>query len=282
MAVIRPTFKVERILLANVFIDFGYQRETRTDFIEQNVAEFRPELVNCPILSLRKDGRYAVIDGGHRYLMMKELGIEEWDFIVHTGLSVKEEADMFVEMNFRRNSVRPYERYKAMIAAGVPLALALRKVVEEEGYFISSSAAGENDIGAIASLEEVFLVLPHETPTTAARHYEVRKWITTSDMAGPDLLSKTLRVIRKAWFERDSWPQAKSGNVIRGVARFLAANPGVTEKEMVRVLGYGDPLLIQQESRLLQKPGAGSGKGRPVEAVITRLYAQHGNKNMLS
>jgi hypothetical protein len=276
-------FSVQAVKLSDMFIDFGYQRETRGQFVVTNASDdtFRPDLVHVLTLSKRADGRYAIVDGGHRYLMLMERGIAEWTAVVYENLSYDDEADLFVELNFRRNSVRPYERHRAMIEAKVPMALALRACAEDEGFVIAASANGENAIGAISSLEEVFLVAKHEAGTTFQRHVEVRKWITTSETEGPDLLRKTLASLREAWSDRDSWAQGKAGNMIRGVARFLAKHPNVTVEEMALVLRHSDPLSVQQEARHLQKPGAGSGKGRPVETVVERLYKKHGDARLL-
>lgn len=277
----KPNFKVEEVALDNMFVDFTYQRPTRTQFVQEKVESFRPELVNVLVVSKRKDGRCAVVDGGHRYMIMRELGIPSWLSAIHEKLSMDAEADMFVEVNFARNSVRPYERFTAMIEAKIPMALALRDCVAGEKLSIATTAVGEHNISAIASLEEVFLRLKQEATTSNQRHHEVRNWAPGSNGDGAELLGKTLGSLRDAWSERDGWTQAKAGSMVRGVARFLVRYPLVTQKEMSLVLKHSDPLRVQLDARALQKPGAGTGKGRPVELVIETLYKKHGNKDLM-
>lgn len=269
--------------VADCFVDFGYQRPVSKAFVAHMVREWDPMLAGALIVNRRKSGKYAVLDGSRRLHAIQQVGTPDIWALVYEGLPYRKEAELFVEYNFVRGNVSPYIRHRAEVEARLPFAMALREIASNEGFEIKPSISGETAISCIMTLEDVLLVRTREAGAPGWRMVKERQnWLTMAQVDGPELLRRTLGAIREGWRERDNtWPQAKTGAMVRGIARFLAANPRVGVDALAKALIHKDPVVVQDEARQLQAPGAGSGKGRPVEVVITRLYNKHGDRALL-
>ena len=75
-----------------------YQRIIKPEKIKEMVADWKPNSVGTPEVSFR-DGVYWLIDGNHRRVAATQLGLTHLYCKVHTGLTIQEEAKMFVTMN---------------------------------------------------------------------------------------------------------------------------------------------------------------------------------------
>jgi hypothetical protein len=137
-------------------IDHSYQRaldEPRVNAMSKNFDETR---VGVPVLSMRKDGTYVVLDGQHRFESMRRAGLHEMKILceVHNGLSPREEAELFLKLNGGRKSPRVFDKYRARIKACEPFAVEFTRIVESVGLRIGQ-APGKHTVCAIQSVESV-------------------------------------------------------------------------------------------------------------------------------
>jgi hypothetical protein len=251
------------VKLEDCFIDESYQRPTLPHWITNIVEHFDPKLVGTIVVSQRKQGRNAVIDGQQRKLALEQLGFETVPAIVHVGLSVQAEAKLLATLNTWRKDVQPWHRYRALRVARDKEVIAVDKLLAAQSLQMGSSASPEDQIAC---------------PDTLLAIYRSDNDVVRSNaLTGPVVLERTMEAIRLAWRGTTiTWPQGKSSAMIRGVARWVSVNPNIPAKALALALKTTEPAVIQQGAKQLQSGGAGSGKGRKIEAVIETLYKKHG------
>jgi hypothetical protein len=88
-------------------------------WVSQLARNFDPTNVGTLVVSLRADGTAVVIDGQHRKLAAVDALRPDFEFHcdVRYGLTVPEEAALFLELNKRRN-VSPVDHYQKAVVAG--------------------------------------------------------------------------------------------------------------------------------------------------------------------
>lgn len=69
-------------------------------------------------VNYRNDGYFYVIDGQHRREACLMRGIDTLICVVYVGLTIKEEADIFVDGNTNSSKPNPYDTFKANICRG--------------------------------------------------------------------------------------------------------------------------------------------------------------------
>jgi hypothetical protein len=102
----------------------GYQRDpfSRSRWIDQRVPQFSEALCRPGEVSARDDGTYAAIDCGGRWLMSQRAGLTHMVCRIHTGLSRREEAQLFSEFDSEVYKLRSVETFLAQLIAGEPIA----------------------------------------------------------------------------------------------------------------------------------------------------------------
>lgn len=199
---------------SDIGIDASYQRdldESRVDAMAENFDQSR---TGVPVLSIRKDGTYVVLDGQHRLAAMRQAGLEGIKILceVHNGLSPAEEAELFLKLNNGRKPVGAHDKYKARMVAKEPVALEFTRIIESLGLRIGR-APGKNTICAIEAVESVH-----------RRHRN---------------LEVTLSVLKR-WGRGDV--AVFDGNLIRDMSRFLMDHSAdVDADELVAKLDRIDP-----------------------------------------
>lgn len=125
------------IRLGDLFIDPAYQRDLDRARVERYAqAGFDQSLFQPLVVSLRADGRIAVIDGSHRHALVVMLG---WDddkripCVVMTGLTLVEEAELFVQLQRQRRPLSAYDLFKADLTSRDPEAVSMQAVLQELG-----------------------------------------------------------------------------------------------------------------------------------------------------
>lgn len=203
-------FSVKLIPLEKVFAhmaeDGGYQRPVVENFVRDLALRFDERLVGTIDVSERRDGRYAVIDGLQRSEAMRRVGKTSCYASVYEGLDLKQEATLFFHKNKDRRPVHPYYEFMARVTAEDPVALDIKRIVEQAELEIAvQGGAGlpqyhgtrDRNVTAVRAVEDVY-----------AYDTEVRA----------ECLSPTLGVITRNWIgRRDSL----SVNLIRGLGRIF-------------------------------------------------------------
>lgn len=228
--------------VAGIVVDPRYQRQPSTLTIDRIAADYRVELAGAIEVSHREDGHYVVLDGQQRVLGARKAGVQYIRAIVHTGMSLEDEARRFVELNTLRTKPKTLAIFHAKITAGDAVARQIVDIVESEGMTVArheGSHATKNAavITATGSLETIY------------------------GAGGGSLLRDTLRVCKTAW--PDDY-RGMTARLLRGVASVIFAysgHPNFSRSDMVERLAKTPALVIEQRGSVLGAETGGSGAG---------------------
>ncbi|MEU3076947.1 DUF6551 family protein [Streptomyces laurentii] len=189
-----------------------------------------PTALGTPILSQREDGMYAV-DGMHRVyacqlIMAGEVAVSEQvrnaiqtvTCEVHSGLSMANEASLFIIKNKESSKVGPNDEFRIGVLAGHPLFVDTNTVLEKHQLKVGSRTA--NKVGGIKAI--LGIVEEH----------------------GPEILDQSLTIAEEAWGRTpDTWHAVTVG----GIATVISKHPEVVKHpELAQKLKrQGDPLSFK-------------------------------------
>jgi len=99
---------------------------------------------------------YHVVDGQHRVAALRIAGEEMAPCEIHRGLTLKEEADLFVRLQqLRRSRLITVDMYRALRAAENPHLLAFEQVAKECGLTVTLSSSTKNTVKGTKGLVDV-------------------------------------------------------------------------------------------------------------------------------
>jgi len=195
-----------------------YQRVIKLERIKKMVENWKPDSVGTPEVSFR-DGVYWLIDGNHRRVAAMQLGLTHLDCKVHTGLTIDEEARMFVIMNGERTAPTIGDLFKAKLAYRDASAIALRDTIENECGLQLKLNGKSTETGI---------------PLTTTLY---KMW----EDAGHDEFKQTIETIKAIWL---GYPKAWNSGFIIGVNHFLYVHPQVPFEEFEKKLCGATPNVI--------------------------------------
>jgi len=141
--------KQERKALAvsDLRVDAAYQREYRSQTGKKIADNFHPAVCGDLLVSKRKNGAFYVVDGNHRLNAVKKLGAKHWYCIVLSGLSRREEAEVWELCNSVRNRILGVEKFKAQLFRKDPVAVEIDDLVARMGFFLYLDSNGSPNHG---------------------------------------------------------------------------------------------------------------------------------------
>jgi hypothetical protein len=238
-----------KVRLADLKVDGTYQRELDETRVQRIVDEFNPALLGALEVSQR-NGKFAVFDGQHRLAALKALGKDTAPCIVHEGLSVAEEAALFVQLQTQRKALSPYDRFRARLRAGEPAAIEIQQIAKDRGYTIVRGGH-DRQIGAVASLDRVY-----------AR-------------GGGDLLDKALSWI--ATYQGE--PKGTDGALIEGFAIAIQKygdDPRFFERLPVVVENTPAATILRKAIAALETGGGSASRPQAVAKELAKLCGIRG------
>jgi hypothetical protein len=191
-------------------------------------------------LSLRHDGRYAIIDGNHRRHLAKDVGRTEMLARIFIDLEYMEEAALFSALNTIK-APSALEKFNARMEYLEPVAVDITRIVGEVGLRIAKTpnTGGEGTVSCIAALEVLYIE------------------------RGPLEFTEVLNVIYAAW-----GPQSHAWHayIINGFRQFWARYRD--EVEFKRLV---EQLQLKMPQQILAAAGAYAGVS---ESIPTRVGKQ--------
>jgi hypothetical protein len=166
---------IDVILADRLFADTVYQRDLDPKRVQKMATEFNQRLLGVLEVSARDDGRFAILDGQHRWAVVCQahpygtnahLACQ-----VHTGLSVEEEARLYYELDTKRKNLSWWERWRARRGTGDPGVLTIEEVLARHRLQVHPSAIDGNlratkaietivtQLGDLQMLDNVLVVL---------------------------------------------------------------------------------------------------------------------------
>ena len=93
-----------------------YQRRTRYGKVKSIIKDFNPFLLGVILVSYR-DGKYNVVDGGHRVAALRQMGAKTVMCQMVYGLTYEQEASLFLDFNCNRTGLTPNEKFAGAVEA---------------------------------------------------------------------------------------------------------------------------------------------------------------------
>jgi hypothetical protein len=195
-----------------------------------------------------RDGKYWVVDGMARTLLVKEMrGTTIWA-VVNRGLTYEEEAKRFVVLNKERRKTTAFQEFVGEYEAKTPGVVAAVRIAQKYGFEILEETTGSHVIRC---------------------HSQVRTILKGAK--GLETWDRTLFVLHSCW---KGLPGALQNDLVRGMACFVRSHgdvEGVLER-LVQVLSAVNPDSVQGEAYLKRKSHSGNGVYRMTYLVLLDLY----------
>ena len=183
----------DRVPIDKIFIDKTYGRTLDAANLRRILRGWDPLALGVVLLSLRPDGRYAVIDGQHRIEAARKMEISTIPARVYIDLSHSDEARLYRLFGIHKAQT-PLDRFRAAVAERQPMALKIKSIIEGMGLDVSTGYVGDGKIMAMAAVTKVY-----------ERH-------------GPEMLDLALRTLYAA-FGRNYG--GYSAHMITGITGFI-------------------------------------------------------------
>jgi hypothetical protein len=175
--------------IADLRVSPAAQRRYSKAQAESYAADFDLEALGTIVVNKRDDLWY-VIDGQHRVMALRLMGWGDLKVECETyfGLTEREEAELFLQRNTRRN-LSPFERFRVALTAERAVESTISQLVLSLGLRIARPKRDGN-IGAVTALVGVY------------------------NAGGSEALRRALVILRDAYAMR---PEALSAEMIRGM-----------------------------------------------------------------
>lgn len=252
-----PTVYVDAIAVSDIFADHTYQRDLDTGRVTRMAKAYDPQLVGILEVALRKDGRFAVIDGQHRWEMLKTAhpaGPRAYVACnVHTGLTVEQEAQLFYDIDKHRRRLTGWDRWNARRGAGEQVVLDIEATATAAGFSVEPRTT-DGTIRCVGSMEKIV------------------------NLSGLQLLDSTLAVIVGA-FGRTV--DAVTGELVHGTALVLAyyGPDELDVKRLVSAMQSVAPRQVLARADALREVQKGQ-KPRLVASVLVDRYNSTSGKKL--
>jgi hypothetical protein len=225
-------------------IDPRYQRDRKSAWLSDHLP-FDPNKAIALLLSDRAGGPYC-IDGQQRLALAEMSGVKEVRAMVITGMSQKDEANLFFEQD-ERTRLTTWAKWRAALVGERPEEIDITRIVTSSGFRLDNKSANDRTITAIDGVRRVYR------------------------LGGEPLLRETLRVINEGgWIGLE---KALTGQTIYGVALFLESSeerpqwdPTVLRRAMV--LNAPLRLLARSQEIAYKRHAVTSGSATFAEAIL--------------
>lgn len=214
-------------------VDSDYQRPVKLDMVQKIVDNFNPSAFGVPQVSQRSDKTLWILDAQQRCAAMRRMDRAD-DLVpclVHHDLTKKEEAQLFLDLN-QNKGVSIYEKYRARVTAGDPVAVDIESIITSL-VLKTWSSPSTGTISAVGACEKVY----------RGHGSRVRSKC-------PEVFRETLEVIVTAWEPTKS---ALSGQMILGIGTMLIRHGAKVDldrlKAKLRLHQYASPGLLVAEAK---------------------------------
>lgn len=228
-----------------------YQRNLDVRRVEKIAADFNPAALGAITVVKRADGTLWIIDGNHRRNAAIRVGHKEMFAIQYEGLTLAEEAALFLELNATKQ-VQAVDRFHASVLAGDPQSVEIAEVLARHGWSVSM----DNRPGKIASV--------------AALGNIYQGVGIAGQKPGVQLVDDTMATVTAAWgLNRDGG----QGQIIRGIAKVLVRYEGQIDRgSLVERLSKITPATLIAEGK-----ATASAIGCIADVGVARRIIQHYN-----
>lgn len=131
------------VRVSSIIIDREYQRDLDEARAKRMSAKFDDGLFGVPVVSVRPGGVIAALDGQHRITARMMAGRKDDLILVeaHYGLTIKQEAELFLRLNGGRTAVHTWDKWRARLVAREPVAMEITAIAEANGTKLALSTS---------------------------------------------------------------------------------------------------------------------------------------------
>lgn len=236
--------KFEWILLTDLRRDPRSERAIQDYKVRRFVDNFDPDAIGVIYVNRRANGSLVVFDGQHRCAAMKLMG---WDdqrvpSLVYDGLSVEDEARLFVILNRERSKPRPHEVYEKSVTAGDVTACGVESVLRKRGLKVGAGpkTGGIQAAGALLDI---------------VRKYGVKR------------LDDVIATVQGAWGVDSTSFQT---TMLRAVTIVFTTFRKLDRARLVATLARHEPRALMAKASSRQREDLELGLRRHVDEVLAR------------
>lgn len=240
----------EWVPLERMFVD-RYGRELSEHKLKDMVSNWNLREAGALYVSLRDDGRYATLDGGHRCAAGRQLGLKRLPSLVYHDLNYQQETLLYRAFNHKRLNMSALGLFKAALEGADPMAIDINAVVETQGLCISfDKMVRPGGVLAVRAMETIY------------RTY------------GRQQLVEVMALAYDSWGTSD--PRAYSEAMLQGLAAFWIRRElfdvRPIRSEVVKRLADIGASGLMQKSRMLQTATIGMDPATAVGQTIMGVY----------
>lgn len=248
----KPAPQQQKLFLDNLMVDPQVQRAVDQAWVTRKLNEgFQRNGLGTVTVSSRTDGTYHIIDGQHRVELCRQFGYgQPLNCLVYRGLSLSEEALMFLVLNNRR-TVPPMDRFKVRVIQGDLAAVSINQALKDTEWRLQI-AKSKGSFTAIAALEKVY--------TGYGRR----------PSANIGVVQAVMSVCAAAW-DRD--PNGARAEIITGLGLVLTrhGNRVNLDKLVTELAASGNPVALCGRARSLKEMTGGRVGDAMAAILITML-----------
>ena len=175
-----------------------YQRKVEKRIVNKLVREWNPVLLT-PLVVSHREGRYYLVDGQHRVAAMRRIygGDVKTECVVHEGLTVQQEADLYIRFDGSIKRITKRQSVKAMLESSSDTRpQVIKGLLKEAGFHWALK--GRNPANYYINVT-----------STLFRAY---------DLLGPDNFRRLFIMLAGTW---NGVPTSVTARMISGTALFL-------------------------------------------------------------
>lgn len=135
--------------LSMICVEPSYQRYLRPKHVNEIQASWDIRKSNFLMVNFR-DGKFYAMDGMHRLEAAKNLGVKELNCIIHSNLTVAEEAIIFAEQNDCTLKISVHDKFRARVVGGCLFEKEVMRLCDS--YGISTDPVGQSQVGGLSAL----------------------------------------------------------------------------------------------------------------------------------
>lgn len=229
-------------------VDSNYQREIKPQLVDKILRKFSWAKFGAVVLSRAENGRFAVVEGQHRWkAACLHPGVREIPAVIVDHDDMKSEAESFLAINRDRMAVTSVEQYWAGLTAGDETAIAVSSVLKAAGCDVVPATGHyrpylTNSIGAVSRCLQRY---------------------------GQGATRRSLLIIRKAW---PNEAKALRGTLITAIARIVRANEKtISDEELVRSIRGESFAKLTAHAEQFRKLSGGSSE-TALSKTLAELY----------
>lgn len=167
--------RLQWVKIADLKVDLRGQRDYDPAWAQDLANRFDPDKIQTPHVSIRDDGSKWLMDGQHTVGAMRLVGwgdqsLQCW---IYRGLTVEQEADMYLSLNDRKTQTA-LNKFKVAVNAGYPDESDIDRIARNLGLHVGT----DGEAGGMTC------------PGALTRVYK---------LGGPKALQRSLRIARDAY-----------------------------------------------------------------------------------